>query len=172
MNAIFGGHRPPQKSNKLLALQVTQWLLNDGMAKFGKTGGGLTARNPDRTRERILSAASKEFAARGFAGARVDAIARRAAINKRMLYHYFGDKEGLFKSVLRRKVAERRAWGGNLSSDPAERLPFWFKTACDDPDWIRLLEWEALQSDGKKVIDEDERRVLSVEGIKRLCQRQ
>ena len=124
MNAIFGGHRPPQKSNKPLALQVTQWLLNDGMAKFGKMGGGLTARNPDRTRERILSAASKEFAARGFAGARVDAIAQRAAINKRMLYHYFGDKEGLFKAVLRRKVAERRAWGENLSSDPAERLPF------------------------------------------------
>ena len=172
MNAIFGGHRPPQKSNKPLALQVTQWLLNDGMAKFGKMGGGLTARNPDRTRERILSAASKEFAARGFAGARVDAIAQRAAINKRMLYHYFGDKEGLFKAVLRRKVAERRAWGENLSSDPAERLPFWFKTACDDPDWIRLLEWEALQGDGQKVTDEKERRAFTTGWLKRLRQRQ
>ncbi len=42
-------------------------------------------RNPERTRERILSAALKEFATQGFAGARVDMIARRAAINKRML---------------------------------------------------------------------------------------
>jgi TetR/AcrR family transcriptional regulator len=102
----------------------------------------------------------------------VDAIARRAAINKRMLYHYFGDKEGLFKAVLRLKIAERRTWAENLSSDPAERLPFWFKTACDDPDWIRLLEWEALQGDGGKVIDEKERRAFTTGWLKRLRQRQ
>jgi TetR/AcrR family transcriptional regulator len=132
----------------------------------------MTARNPGRSRERILSAALAEFAAHGFAGARVDAIARRAAINKRMLYHYFGDKEGLFKAVLRLKIAERRTWAENLSSDPAERLPFWFKTACDDPDWIRLLEWEALQGDGGKVIDEKERRAFTTGWLKRLRQRQ
>src|SRR6266700_1747598 len=68
-------------------------------------------RNPERSRERILVAAFKEFAAKGFAGARVDTIARRASINKRMLYHYFGDKKGLFREVLRRKIAERQAWG-------------------------------------------------------------
>ena len=101
-----------------------------------------------------MSAALKEFAANGFAGARVDAIARRAAINKRMLYHYFGNKEDLFRAVLRRKIAERQAWAETLSGDPAERLPFWFEAACKDADWVRLLEWEALQSDGQKVIDE------------------
>jgi TetR/AcrR family transcriptional regulator len=132
----------------------------------------ISPRNPGRTRERILSAALAEFAAKGFAGARVDAIARRASINKRMLYHYFGDKENLFRAVLRQKIAERRAWGANLSSDPAERLPFWFQTACDDGDWIRLLEWEALQSDGQKVIDENERRALSADWLKRLRGRQ
>jgi hypothetical protein len=73
---------------------------------------------------------------------------------------------------LRQKVAERRAWGANLSSDPAERLPFWFKAACEDADWIRLLEWEALQSDGQKVIDEGERRAQSADWLKRLRQRQ
>lgn len=130
------------------------------------------SRNPERTRERILASALREFAAKGFAGARVDVIARRAAINKRMLYHYFGNKEKLFRAVLRQKVAERRAWGANLSSDPAERLPFWFKTACEDADWIRLLEWEALQSYGQKVIDEAERRAQSADWLKRLRQRQ
>jgi hypothetical protein len=60
----------------------------------------------------------------------------------------------------------------NLSSDPAERLPFWFKTACDDAEWIRLLEWEALQSDGQKVIDEKERLAFAAEWLKRLGQRQ
>ena len=140
------------------------------MARFAKSDGA--TRNPERSRERILSAALQEFAAKGFAGARVDFIARRAAINKRMLYHYFGDKEGLFKAVLRRKISERRAWAAGLSSDPAERLPFWFKTACNDPDWIRLLEWEALRSDGQDVIDEEERRALTAGWLKRLRQRQ
>src|ERR1017187_5815230 len=111
------------------------------MARPAKPDGAVAERNPERTRERILSAALQEFAANGFAGARVDTIARRAAINKRMLYHYFGDKEKLFRAVLRHKVAERRAWADNLPSDPAERLPFWFKTGCEDADWIRLLEW-------------------------------
>jgi hypothetical protein len=73
---------------------------------------------------------------------------------------------------LHQKIAERRAWGANLPGDPAERLPFWFKTACDDADWIRLLEWEALQSDGQKVIDEKERSEVAADWLKRLRQRQ
>jgi hypothetical protein len=59
-----------------------------------------------------------------------------------------------------------------LPGDPAERLPFWFKTACDDPDWIRLLEWEALQGDRRHLIDEKERRSLATGWLKRLRQRQ
>ena len=109
------------------------------MARPAKTENG-AKRNPERTRERILCAALKEFAAHGFAGARVDAIACRAAINKRMLYHYFGDKEDLFKAVLRRKIAERQAWAENLSGDAAESLTFWFEAACKDVDWVRMLE--------------------------------
>jgi TetR/AcrR family transcriptional regulator len=142
------------------------------MTAAAKPHAAAAGRNPGRTRVRILSAALKEFAAKGFAGARVDMIARRASINKRMLYHYFGNKEKLFRAVLRQKIAERRAWGANLSSDPAERLPFWFKTACGDADWIRLLEWEALQGGGQKVIDEGERRAQSAEWLKRLRLRQ
>src|SRR5471032_2799170 len=134
------------------------------MARLSKTAGA-AARNPEHSRRRILSAALREFAAKGFAGARVDVIARRAAINKRMLYHYFGNKEKLFRAVLRQKIAERRVWGLNLPSDPAERLPFWFKTACADPDWVRLLEWEALQGDGQKVIDEKERLAVSADWL-------
>ncbi len=140
------------------------------MAKPAKTARA-PARNPRRTRERILAAALKEFAANGFAGARVDVIARRAAINKRMLYHYFGDKEGLFKAVLRRKVSERQAWAETLSGDPAETLSFWFKAACKDMDWVRMLEWEALQHPGK-IIDEKERLTNVARGLERIRQRQ
>jgi TetR/AcrR family transcriptional regulator len=130
------------------------------------------SRDPDRTRRRILAAALAEFSHKGFAGARVDAIARRAKGNKRMLYHYFGNKEALFSAVLRHKMAERRSWGATLPNDPAERLPFWFETACGDPDWIRLLEWEALQNGGEKLIDEAERRAASADWLRRLRQRQ
>src|ERR1035441_10200351 len=125
-------------------------------------------RDPDRTRRRILAAALAEFSAKGFAGARVDAIARRAKGNKRMLYHYFGNKEALFGAVLRHKMAEQRAWAANLSSDPTERLPFWFESACGDTDWVRLLEWEALQDHADKVIDEKERRAVSAGWLRRL----
>src|SRR6266480_3359211 len=92
----------------------------------------LTGRDPERTQDRILKAAFREFAAKGFAGARVDGIARRAAVNKRMLYHYFGDKAGLFREVLRRKMAQRAAWAASSPDDPAESLPYWFELALQD----------------------------------------
>ena len=141
------------------------------MARTANPNHGVVQRNPQRTRERILSAALKEFAVNGFAGARVDAIARRAAINKRMLYHYYGDKEGLFRAVLRRKIAERQAWAEGLSGDPVESLPFWFKLSCQDADWVRLLEWEALQAD-KKLIDGSNRRALAAGSLDRIRQQQ
>src|SRR6185295_7170930 len=50
----------------------------------------------------ILAAAALEFAARGFAGARVDRIARRAKINKAMIYYHFKSKERLYRILLRR----------------------------------------------------------------------
>jgi len=142
------------------------------MARPAKPNGAVAERNPERTRERILSAALQEFAANGFAGARVDAIARRAAINKRMLYHYFGDKEHLFREVLRRKIAERQASAEGLSGDPAESLPFWFKLSCKDADWVRLLEWEALQEADNQLIDGTGRRALATRALGRIRQQQ
>lgn len=130
------------------------------------------SRNPERTQERILRAAFKEFAANGFAGARVDRIARLAAINKRMLYHYFGDKEALFREVLRRKMAERRAWSIATPNAPSETLPFWFELACRDMDWIRLLEWEALQFAGGKIIDGQRRQRAFDAAVGRVRERQ
>ena len=142
------------------------------MARPAKPNGAVTGRNPERTRGRILSAALEEFAAKGFAGARVDAIARRAAINKRMLYHYFGDKEHLFRQVLHRKITQRQASAEGLSGDPAESLPFWFKLSCKDANWVRLLEWEALQGANKKVIDEKSRRAVATRVLGRIRQQQ
>jgi AcrR family transcriptional regulator len=129
-------------------------------------------RNPQHSQERILEAALREFADKGFAGARVDAIARRARINKRMLYHYFGDKEGLFREVLRRKMEQRAAWLASAPENPTESLPYWFELACRDPEWVRLLEWEALQWGEQQVIDEELRRESARSAIERLRRRE
>lgn len=131
-----------------------------------------TGRNPQQTQQRILQAALQEFAAKGFAGARVDVIARQARINKRMLYHYFGDKEGLFREVLRRKVAERSAWLASAPDELAERLPAWFQLACGDREWVQLLEWEALHWGDKKVIDEERRVEIAGRALEHIRQQQ
>ena len=137
---------------------------SSGSARNGSPG----TRDPQRTRERILAAALAEFAAKGFAGARVDAIAGRARINKRMLYHYFGDKEELFREIFRRKLAERAAWLAAEPENPEEILAYWFELARGDMDWIRLLEWEALQDDSSKLIDEERRMALVASSIARI----
>jgi AcrR family transcriptional regulator len=125
-------------------------------------------RNPEKTAGSILSAALKEFAIHGFAGARVDVIARRAGINKRMLYHYFGDKEGLFRAVLRKKIGERQELDHALAGNPEENIPFWFAAACRDPDWVRLLEWEALQYSQKPIIEREKRTKAHDYALKRI----
>lgn len=63
-------------------------------------------RDPERTRQRILAAAIEEFAERGSSGVRVDSIARRADINERMLYYYFGNKDQLYLAVLEEVYGE------------------------------------------------------------------
>jgi len=55
---------------------------------------------PEESRAAILQAAAEEFAAHGIAGARTDAIARQARVNKALLYYYFKDKETLYGAVL------------------------------------------------------------------------
>ena len=60
------------------------------------------ARRPRVSPDRILAAAADEFAERGFAGARVDRIARRARVNKAMLYYHFRSKQELYRTLLRR----------------------------------------------------------------------
>jgi TetR/AcrR family transcriptional regulator len=75
--------------------------------------------------ERILAAAAAEFAARGYAGARVDRIARRARVNKAMLYYHFHSKQGLYRALLadtfHRAGGELRQ-AASTTPDPARQL--------------------------------------------------
>jgi AcrR family transcriptional regulator len=102
----------------------------------------------------------------------VDRIARRARINKRMLYHYFGNKAHLFREILARKVRERSAWAVTAPDDAAESLAFWFDAACRDRDWVRLMEWEALGSAEGAVSGDVERRGAFRKGVGQVRERQ
>jgi TetR/AcrR family transcriptional regulator len=127
-------------------------------------------RDPERTKKRILTAAEKEFSAKGFAGARVDAIAKRARVNKRMLYHYFGNKEGLFREILRRMMTRADSPFRSLDPPPsiAEHLLHFHRACADNPDFVRLLQWEALALGNRRVIGEDERQAQEADGLKHI----
>jgi AcrR family transcriptional regulator len=68
--------------------------------------GPRTRRDPEGTRRRILEAATQQFSSYGLSGARVDAIAKAADTNERMLYYYFQSKEGLYVAVLEAMYTE------------------------------------------------------------------
>ncbi len=108
-------------------------------------------RDPDRTREGILAAAQREFAAKGLSGGRVDAIARRARANKRMIYHYFGNKDGLYLAALERvyedlRGTERALDLGHLAPAAAIRrlVEFAFDYSRRHPELISLINNENL----------------------------
>jgi len=108
-------------------------------------------RNPERNKDRILRAATGEFARFGLGGARVDRIAERAGANKRMLYYYFGNKDELFLAVLESRYAHiRRAEHGLRLGDlePAEGLrrliAFTWNYYLKHPEFLTLLNSENL----------------------------
>ncbi len=122
-------------------------------AKRRREGAGkrLVKRRPDQTREGILAAAVAEFAAHGLEGARVDAIAHRAGANKRMIYHYFGNKDDLYLAALERVYADRRACDRAFDSDQddpptalAALIRFNFDYFAGHPEFISMLNNENL----------------------------
>jgi AcrR family transcriptional regulator len=103
-------------------------------------------------RARILAAALAEFAEQGFAGARVDAIAERAGINKRMLYVYVGNKEALWLAALEHvyeamRIEERQLRTQHLSPEQGVEalVRFNFRYHVDHPEFVTLVNDENLQ---------------------------
>ena len=108
-------------------------------------------RDAERTRGEILEVATREFADRGFAGARVDEIAEQTRTTKRMIYYYFGGKEQLYVAVLERAYATIRAAEQTIEVDhldpPAaiRRLAeLTFDHHESHPDFIRLVSIENI----------------------------
>jgi TetR/AcrR family transcriptional regulator len=115
-------------------------------------------RDPEATKARILAAALREFSAKGISGARVDAIAARAKVNKRMLYYYFESKEGLFREILRRRLHERSATLRTTNAADPDRMADRQGRLRDETQYTRLLMWEALETNPDRPVNEEIRR--------------
>jgi len=111
------------------------------------------------TRERIIQAAKDVFAEHGFAGARVDEIARRAEVNKAALYYHIGDKQALYAAVLHSVIgtnARKLAADMEALSDPEEKFRSYFTTLAEaigrNPQMPRIMMRE-LASGGVNLPD-------------------
>jgi len=119
--------------------------------KPGKPG---SRGEPEKTRAAILKAALEEFAHEGATGARTDEIARRAGVNKALLYYYFKDKEGLYAAALEQVFSglyERvAAVLERADLPPPERLLLYVRTHFDyiasAPVYPRLVQREFMRT--------------------------
>jgi AcrR family transcriptional regulator len=105
-------------------------------------------RDAEATRNRLLDAATAEFAARGIAGARVDRIAHAAGSNKAQIYHYFGSKDALFDAVFDRVVEATLRETPIDPSDLPEYAGRLFDRYEEHPEIQRLATWHRLERAG------------------------
>lgn len=114
-------------------------------------GSAPRPRDAARTRAEILDVATREFATKGYTGARVDEIAARTSTTKRMLYYYFGSKEQLYVAVLERAYTVIRAAEQELDVEHLDPLDAIRRLAAltfdhheSHPDFIRLVSIENI----------------------------
>src|SRR5215470_3208552 len=112
----------------------------------GGNGRRQRVNDPEGTKRNIVEVATREFARKGYAGARVDAIAARTRTSKRMIYYYFGGKEALYLAVLEAAYAGIRRAEATLDLErlaPAEALRtligFTFDYYEAHPEFVRLV---------------------------------
>jgi len=118
-------------------------------------------RDAERTRKKILAAAAAEFAAHGYAGARIEGIARRAGLSKQLLYHYFAGKEALFDEIVEQRIQERISVAG-ADGPPQAIFSQRFRAALDETMWLRFLTWEAAAYPSSRRITRQPRREASL----------
>jgi len=111
----------------------------------------LRTRDAERTQQAILRAAMAEFADKGLGGARIDAIAERAGINKRLIYYYFKGKDRLFLAVLEQTYDDIRSAEQALrleEQNPVEAVrrlvAFTWHHYVKHPEFLHLLNSENL----------------------------
>ncbi|MGZ0656417.1 TetR/AcrR family transcriptional regulator [Coraliomargarita sp. W4R53] len=108
-------------------------------------------RDPEKTKRALLDAGIELFSARGYYGVTVDEIVASAGCNKRMLYHYFSNKEGIYVEVLRHVFGKLEAYEMESTREQAgtadalrEILAQYFSFLESHPEFVNLLMWENL----------------------------
>lgn len=149
-------------------------------AKLASRAAASRTNDPARTMAGILEVATAEFAAKGLSGARIDAIAAATQTSKRMIYYYFGSKEGLYVAVLeesyrRMRQIEAEQHLDDLEPEAALRqlVEFTFDHHSANPDYIRLVMAENMER-GAYLAQSKTIQALNVpaiEAIARLYQR-
>jgi AcrR family transcriptional regulator len=109
-------------------------------------------RDPVKSKQTILQAATGEFCQHGFSGARIETIAAKSRSNMRMIYHYFGNKEGLYLAVLEAAYARLRSREHALDLDRASPVDgmralirFTFDFFAENQDVLALINSENTQ---------------------------
>lgn len=124
-------------------------------------------RDPERTRKLILDAATAEFAAHGYAGARTGAIAAKAGVNQQLLWYYFDGKEGLYQAISER-WRERERELATPDMPLSEQIRRYALEALNNPDGVRLLAWGGLEYTGP---DSDPDQIPRAERMQRFVDR-
>ncbi|BDT67240.1 HTH-type transcriptional repressor NicS [Comamonadaceae bacterium OS-1] len=136
--------------------------------------------DPERTQADILTVATREFSEKGFAGARIDLIAEATRTSKRMIYYYFGSKEGLYLKVLEDAYSRIRQIESELQLEdlePVEALRTLVSFTVDyertHPDFIRLVMNENIQRGASlaRSTTIQQRNATAIDGIKAVYQR-
>lgn len=109
-------------------------------------------RDAERSRRALLDAALEEFAAKGFAGARVQEIADRAGVNKQLINYYFEDKDGLYRE-LQRTWLEREATFADPCLSLDQLAVRYLRDALADPRLLRLVIWRGLSDSAEQPPD-------------------
>ncbi|MEV4113579.1 TetR family transcriptional regulator [Nonomuraea sp. NPDC049695] len=104
-------------------------------------------RDAERTRKLILDAAAAEFAAHGYAGGRIAAIAARAGVNQQLISYYFDGKEGLYQA-LSQEWRQRESELVTPDTPLPEQIRRYALEALSNPDGVRLMAWGGLEYAG------------------------
>ncbi|MBC7152094.1 MAG: TetR family transcriptional regulator [Rhizobium sp.] len=118
---------------------------------MARPAGDARKNDPEKTRENILEVATAEFAEFGLSGGRVDAIAEKTRTSKRMIYYYYGNKEGLYLAVLEKAYRKIRSLESDLElagMPPDQALRQLISSTFDhderNPDFVRLVSIENI----------------------------
>jgi AcrR family transcriptional regulator len=142
--------------------------------------GAARTNDPERTTADILAVATREFAEKGLAGARIDAIAEAMRTSKRMIYYYFGSKEGLYVAVLEEAYRGMRAIESELQLDdltPEDALRKLVGHTVDyqlaHPEFIRLVMTENIHRGEYLAHSKSIRRlnVPAIDGLRKVYER-